>query len=365
MSKEIIKDELIHLLDTIVEQTQTVCTYQHKVPQIEIDILMKNVRSFYEQLMHIQKQSVVNVQPNKMNAATPTITASAQLKPNQLFAVDTTHESKIKITENPLLVENEKLEQTLVSSTSHAVPKIELQPAAVMQQTQPEPAPAKEMTTQSPQPEVVLQQVAEQVEMPIQTESVKLKATEVQPTPVVAPVQKVAEQIDTKIAFETPASATNTPADMQQNTFRYNPTISHQVKPHEPIDLKSKKVVKTAASLFDAPQSVASVFDDAPTVAAKIATQQAAPSIADKMHHQKIADLKKAIGINDKFLFINELFEGSLASYNEHIEKINVAVDVNHAHAIVDSLIGKYGWDGSQAIVKKFKDLVDRRFLAQ
>jgi len=95
----------------------------------------------------------------------------------------------------------------------------------------------------------------------------------------------------------------------------------------------------------------------------KFSSTKSEKSVADKIHHQKIDDLKKAIGINEKFLFINELFEGNLASYNEHIEKINTSPEVNHARSIVDSLIAKYNWNHEQEIVKKFMDLVERRFI--
>ena len=46
-------------------------------------------------------------------------------------------------------------------------------------------------------------------------------------------------------------------------------------------------------------------------------------TVADKLSRQPIKDLKSAIGLNQKFLFMNDLFEGENELFNNAINKIN------------------------------------------
>lgn len=82
-------------------------------------------------------------------------------------------------------------------------------------------------------------------------------------------------------------------------------------------------------------------------------------SIADKLMLQPIKDLKSAIGINDKFQFINELFGGNADDYNQTIAAINTAE--NKAAAM--ELISKKDWSSKKALAKSFYTLIERRFL--
>lgn len=76
-----------------------------------------------------------------------------------------------------------------------------------------------------------------------------------------------------------------------------------------------------------------------------------------------IKDLKKAIGVNDRFLFMNELFRGDEAMYERSIKTIQNFS--NYAEAefwIRRELKVKIGWTENDPIVKQFDLLVKRRF---
>ncbi|HMC99953.1 MAG TPA: hypothetical protein VKH37_07365, partial [Ferruginibacter sp.] len=76
-----------------------------------------------------------------------------------------------------------------------------------------------------------------------------------------------------------------------------------------------------------------------------------------------IRDLKKAIGVNDRFLFINELFRGDESMYERSIKTINSFSILPEAeYWIQRELKVKNGWDDNDAIVKQFYQLVKRRF---
>jgi hypothetical protein len=85
--------------------------------------------------------------------------------------------------------------------------------------------------------------------------------------------------------------------------------------------------------------------------------------LSDKLTDAPIKDLKKAIGINDRFLFINELFRGDEAMYERSIKTIqNFSIFAEAEYWIRRELKVKIGWIDSDPIVKQFDQLVRRRF---
>jgi hypothetical protein len=78
-----------------------------------------------------------------------------------------------------------------------------------------------------------------------------------------------------------------------------------------------------------------------------------------------IKDLKKAIGVNDRFLFINELFRGDEAMYERSIKTIqNFSIYAEAEFWIRRELKVKIGWLEKDHVVKQFDQLVKRRFSA-
>ena len=76
-----------------------------------------------------------------------------------------------------------------------------------------------------------------------------------------------------------------------------------------------------------------------------------------------IKDLRKGIGINDRFVFINELFRGDEAMYERSIKTINSFNIYQEAEYWMNrELMIKLGWDDSREIVGHFYNLVKRRF---
>jgi hypothetical protein len=55
VNKEILKDEIQWLMEAINEQFDAIILYEGKIPQIEFDIIMENVRKFYENLHMLQR----------------------------------------------------------------------------------------------------------------------------------------------------------------------------------------------------------------------------------------------------------------------------------------------------------------------
>lgn len=84
------------------------------------------------------------------------------------------------------------------------------------------------------------------------------------------------------------------------------------------------------------------------------------------MHSLKdtpIRDLRKGIGINDRFVFISELFRGDEVMYERSIKTINSFNIYPEAEYWMNrELKIKLGWDDTREIVTHFYHLVKRRF---
>ena len=81
-------------------------------------------------------------------------------------------------------------------------------------------------------------------------------------------------------------------------------------------------------------------------------------------HVQKpsVSDLKSAIGINDKFLFANELFKGNMQEYSIAIQQLNTCDTFESAMLYFQSLQQLYNWDPKNESQKRLLELVDRRY---
>ena len=85
-------------------------------------------------------------------------------------------------------------------------------------------------------------------------------------------------------------------------------------------------------------------------------------TLAERLQQNPVRDLKSAIGINDKFLFVNELFGGSMEKYNKSIENLNDLKTLNGAMIYLNELKIELQWNSSNEAYQKLKDLVSRKF---
>jgi hypothetical protein len=86
-------------------------------------------------------------------------------------------------------------------------------------------------------------------------------------------------------------------------------------------------------------------------------------NILNKHRKSKIYDLKSAVPINLRYIFINELFKGDVDDYALAISQIESCENYNSAKNILEQIYGqKYNWETGKTEVKEFFELVERRF---
>jgi len=85
--------------------------------------------------------------------------------------------------------------------------------------------------------------------------------------------------------------------------------------------------------------------------------------LAAALKDSPVRELKKAIGVNDRYVFINELFRGDEAMYERSIKTINNFRILPEAEYWMErELKIKLGWDDNREITRQFYQLVKRRF---
>lgn len=86
------------------------------------------------------------------------------------------------------------------------------------------------------------------------------------------------------------------------------------------------------------------------------------PGMGSRIFFHPITDLSSGIGFNDRFRFINELFDNDSTQYEEAIARINRAVNHDEANWILQ----KYhtnDWAQKEETLARLKDFIKRRFV--
>lgn len=84
--------------------------------------------------------------------------------------------------------------------------------------------------------------------------------------------------------------------------------------------------------------------------------------VSDNLHAQTISDLKAAINLNDKLLYVKDLFNGYSLAYSEAIEILNRFKSFEEAESFLKSYSTKNSWADKQATTEKFYALLHRRY---
>ena len=90
-----------------------------------------------------------------------------------------------------------------------------------------------------------------------------------------------------------------------------------------------------------------------------------AKELSEKLSSLPISNLTTAMGINDKFLAVNELFGGNNTAFNECVNMINNMKSYDEAKSfLLRKVAAKYNWGDKEkhSKVESFVSLVKRRF---
>ena len=172
--------------------------------------------------------------------------------------------------------------------------------------------------------------------------------------------------------FQHPAVKEVLPEPVNQEGYSLRKPVVNE----EPL-IEAPQTVKTPASFysaFEAAQEAPTLTQHQPKKEVHELIADSKESLNDRLKQQKtevahvlkdtpIKDLRKGIGINDRFTFVNELFRGDEAMYERIIKTINGFGILSEAEYWINrELKFKLGWNDNKEEVQHFYHLVRRRF---
>ena len=167
-----------------------------------------------------------------------------------------------------------------------------------------------------------------------------------QETTMVAPAEEVV--IQTQISPEL-APVTNTDQELET--------------PVEVIDENLVPNIVEAHAVENSQVNLAEVKTEPILVASEKIEIREVKEVKDHLVMEPIKDLRSAIGINDKFQFIQELFDGDEKAFEIGIKTINAFKIFPEAQFYIKrELREKNNWDEESNVVKQFDQLIKRRF---
>ena len=287
-------------LEIITEQFIMASQNKGAIPLIEIDLLKESVRTLYQQINDWQTTNESIAIPNQV-VEEKTIIVTSPIEEPQMVTAPT-----------------EVLFNEAVSTVELASPVVETAP--VMELTS--------STIEAPVTEEIESVVAETPNTT--SEGFLSRILKAKPSEKTAEVKEESAKPATNIVAEQPAAK---PA-LQ---------VSRTVYP-EP-DTTTGNRFKGQETIYDRLR------------------QQNSPTVADRLSAKPVGDLKKSIGINERFTLINELFGGNQQLFMESIDKINNVNAYEEARKMLyEELAGKLKWNTEGNTFHVLDELVKRRF---
>ncbi len=298
-------DEIIRLIAKIRDRYDQIHEPSANIARIEVDLLLADIRELYERisLIRLPQPGGFMPQPEKSQ---PEIRVE-ETRP----VVETVSESEF--TPGPVSQEH-KEPQAPEASLSEASFSAELRGMAEGEEfvpvpSVPEPVPAVYVQVPVPEPNIEIQ-TPEQVVHP-----------EVQPKQV-------------------------------QNSD----IAPHMHETHTPVH--------STLDLFGTPsQTLADKFrNEKRSISEKFGVETSGDKSLGSKLRLKITDLHSAIGINDRFIFINELFEGDMRMYDDMLGRLNTCNSFEQALEVFNHAKSMQGWSAELSSVERLLDFIHRRY---
>ncbi len=110
--------------------------------------------------------------------------------------------------------------------------------------------------------------------------------------------------------------------------------------------------------------TIAEQYKEEESIHDKIGVGHIGFAVADKLKLSPIPDLVKAIGLNEKFLFISNLFKNESTAFHQVVDRLNNASNYAEAYMLFDSEVAlKNSVDKTSEAYLHFLDLLQRRFV--
>ncbi|MCF8297848.1 MAG: hypothetical protein K9J13_09920 [Saprospiraceae bacterium] len=301
MTKSIIFNKISELLQQISSKNEALKKGEENIHKIDVDILKSKIRELYEVVGELDSLEVIDIKPEE------------------------------NITEDKSTIQFEAIKEVIDEETieKESLVEIDEKDIPVIETPSGSQDGDNDIEKDAVKPETIIEEIVVEQEKIVEE--------------TVVEQEKVFQETN-----EKPIDDTDSPQDKEEQIKK-----EEKLPPPKTGDLFSNVAIGTIADKFKNTQQ--SLYD-------KFSDSKDDNSISGKMQKQHINDLKNAIGINEKFLFMNELFDGVLDNYNNAINKLNTFENLDDALVCLKDLETKYKWDESIQSYKQLKGMIERKF---
>jgi hypothetical protein len=217
----------------------------------------------------------------------------------------------------------------------------------------------------APQPEPEKEPYVEPATPKIEAELPKVVLQPVTPPPVVeAPIVVPTPPIEEKPfvpAVEEKPVVVAPPQPPVVDAKPINVTPIVEEKPQPPIE-PAQPVAPVAKPIPFAEKTPGDEKEEL-SLNDRLHTTGEGTDFASKMQQTPIHDLKKAISINKKFEFINQLFKGDHEAYAKSIHYINGLTNGAEAGTFFNNLRKQFNWEEENKLYVELAEMIRRRFM--
>lgn len=135
-------------------------------------------------------------------------------------------------------------------------------------------------------------------------------------------------------------------------------TVSYEMTDTEVSDEGGMPVIEPHLVMEQTTTISEKIGNGGDTLADVLARQSQVPDMAEKLGSGKVAELRKSIGLNDKFLMIKEIFGNDTDAYNAAVDSLEQFTNLDDAMLYIHET---YSWDPNSEAVKLLVDLLTRK----
>ena len=308
-----IHEDITRVLYKIEEQYSQILQRKERIPTLDVDVVLKDISILYECFLDLREvaefQRRKALQPDTQGQRTVSQPEAAGKPAEQKKETEKPAVEPAKIAE--VRIETGKKAEPVKSSVPKEEPIIQDKPEV----KEPQVHWQKTFDASKDKPEAMSKPAAS----PVSTGQ----------TPV--PPQVTAPKVDL----------------LKEREKDFVPTvrkIEFKAEPNSP-EPKKESIFEKAASLYD-----------------KIA-KPTEKTVATQAGKQPISNIKGSIGINEKFIYLKELFRNNTNEYNDALEKLNNFDSYAEAEDDFQELKAKYNWDPEGKSFHGLAELLSRRYL--
>ncbi|NNE54754.1 MAG: hypothetical protein HKN32_01945 [Flavobacteriales bacterium] len=164
-------------------------------------------------------------------------------------------------------------------------------------------------------------------------------------------------QEEVSIPFSIPSEDEDLVEEVAEDLVEEQEADPDVVLPEDSIEEVEEMNDAKQTSLIDAIQ------EEEKSLVDQFAEDSEEQSLAERLERSPIDDLPKAIGLNQKFLFINELFAGDTETYDSAIQELNSCSDIGEALTKLKDIQNGTTWE-NEAVASEFNELIQRRYIS-